>query len=52
MWQRLVLIVGGLTLVYPGTLTDIIGIVLVVGICALSKATGKKPASPDASAEA
>ncbi|MBR2490925.1 MAG: TRAP transporter large permease subunit, partial [Ruminiclostridium sp.] len=42
VWQRLVIIAGGLTLVYPGTITDIIGIILVFGICFLSKAAGKK----------
>ncbi|MCF0123688.1 MAG: TRAP transporter permease [Ruminiclostridium sp.] len=45
VWQRLVVIAGGLVLVYPGTLTDIIGIVLVIGICALSKMGGKKKAA-------
>lgn len=42
VWQRLVIIAGGLTLVYPGTLTDVIGIALVALICVLSKAAGKK----------
>ena len=51
VWQRLALIVGGLTLVYPGTLTDIIGIVLVALICVISKAAGKKN-HPDVPAEA
>ena len=45
VWQRLVVIAGGLVLVYPGTLTDIVGIVLVIGICALSKMGGKKKAA-------
>jgi TRAP transporter 4TM/12TM fusion protein len=47
VWQRLLIIAGGLTLVYPGTITDIIGIVLVFGICFLSKAA-KKPSAPAA----
>ena len=47
IWQRLIIIAGGLTLVYPGTITDIIGIVLVFGICFLSKAA-KKPSAPAA----
>ncbi len=47
VWQRLVVIAGGLTLIYPGTLTDIIGIVLVALICATSK-MAKKPAPPAA----
>ena len=42
IWQRLVIIVGGLTLVYPGTLTDLIGVVLVVLICLLSRAARQK----------
>ena len=42
VWQRLAIIVGGLTLVYPGTLTDLIGVVLVVLICLLSRAGRKK----------
>ena len=46
VWQRLVIIVGGLTLVYPGTLTDVIGIILVFGVCFLSKMAGKKNAPP------
>ena len=42
VWQRLLIIAGGLCLVYSGTLTDIIGIVLVIGVCALSKVFAKK----------
>ncbi len=42
VWQRLAIIVGGLTLVYPGTLTDLIGVVLVVLICLLSRAARQK----------
>ena len=42
IWERLLVIAGGLTLVYPGTLTDLIGIVLVFGVCFLSKAQAKK----------
>ena len=42
IWERILSIAGGLTLVYPGTLTDIIGIVLVFGVCFLSKARAKK----------
>ena len=46
VWQRLLVIVGGLTLIDPGMLTDIIGIVLVLGVCFLSKAGAKKNAPP------
>ena len=46
-WERLVIIVGGLTLMIPGLATDIIGIVLVGGVCAFQYATkGHKPLSP------
>ncbi len=39
---RLVSIVGGLTLLVPGTFTDVIGLVLVFGMIAYQRATGKK----------
>ncbi len=42
VWQRIAIAIGGLTLVHPGTLTDVIGIVLVVLVCVLSKAHAKK----------
>lgn len=45
VWQRLLIIVGGLTLVYPGTLTDAIGIVLVALVCVISKGAAKKNAA-------
>ena len=41
LWQRLVIIAGGLCLVYPGTPTDIAGIAVVAVICVLSKMAGK-----------
>ena len=34
-WERIILIGGGLCLVVPETLTDIVGLVLVVGIFVL-----------------
>ena len=43
VWQRLLIIAGGLTLVYPGTLTDILGIVLVAFVCVTSKLAKKTP---------
>ncbi len=34
-WQRLISAAGGLMLIYPGWMTDVIGVVLVVGIFAM-----------------
>ena len=48
IWHRLVIIVGGLTLVYPGTITDLIGVVLVVLICLLSRAARQKDVPAEA----
>lgn len=42
MVLRLVLIAGGLSMMIPGTLTDIIGLVVVLGISALLYILGKK----------
>ena len=42
---RMILAVAGLMLIYPGTVTDIIGIVITVGIFAIQM-TQKKSASP------
>lgn len=39
---RIVSIVGGLTLLIPGTLTDVIGFVLVVGVVSYQKLTAAK----------
>ena len=41
VWQRIVSIVGGLLLIYPGIVTDIIGIVLVGGVLLLNRFTVK-----------
>jgi TRAP transporter 4TM/12TM fusion protein len=41
VWQRLLSIVGGLTLIYPGTLTDIVGVAILVVVCLLSKGHAK-----------
>ena len=42
---RIVVAVGGLMLIYPGTLTDIVGLVLVGGIIAMQVLKSKKPAA-------
>ena len=42
--QRLVSIAGGLLLIYPGIVTDIIGVALVGGVLLWRKMAGKKPA--------
>ena len=42
---RIVLAAAGLMLIYPGTLTDIIGIVITVGIFIIQM-TQKRNASP------
>ena len=42
---RIILAVAGLMLIYPGTVTDIIGIVITVGIFAIQMSQ-KKSASP------
>lgn len=41
VWQRIIIIAGGLCLVYPGTVTDITGIAVVAAICVLSKLAAK-----------
>ena len=42
VWQRLLIVVGGLTLVYPGTVTDVIGIMLLALVCIFSKIASKQ----------
>ncbi|MDE7245554.1 MAG: TRAP transporter fused permease subunit [Oscillospiraceae bacterium] len=42
IWERALCIAGGLTLLIPGTVTDLIGLVLVVGVCALNSTSAKK----------
>ena len=42
IWERLLCIVGGLTLLIPGTVTDLIGLVLVAGTCVLNYMGAKK----------
>ncbi|MDO4323040.1 MAG: TRAP transporter permease [Lachnospiraceae bacterium] len=39
---RLISIAGGLTLLIPGTLTDIIGLVLIIGVIFFQRTTAKK----------
>ena len=41
-WERILCVVGGLTLLIPGTLTDIIGFVLVGTVCAVGYQSVKK----------
>lgn len=41
-WERILCVVGGLTLLIPGTLTDIIGFVLVGIVCAVAYQSVKK----------
>lgn len=42
---RLVLVVGGLGMLIPGTVTDVVGFVLVVGVVLYQKATAKRLAA-------
>ena len=42
---RLALVAGGLCMLIPGTLTDIIGLVVLVGVIALQRMTKKKAAA-------
>ena len=44
VWQRALTIVGGLAMLYPGTTTDIVGIVLVGAVIAMQFMNRKKPA--------
>ena len=48
VWQRLVIIAGGLLMIDAGAITDIVGIVLVFGTCFLSKMAAKKNAPAEA----
>ena len=41
-WERILCIVGGLTLLVPGSLTDLIGLVLVGAVCVLGYQAAKK----------
>ena len=44
-WQRIIIAVGGLLLIYPGWVTDVIGLAMVaviVGIQILEKRTAKR----------
>ena len=41
-WERLLFVVGGLTLLIPGLATDLIGLVLVAGAGALNYWGAKK----------
>ncbi len=47
VWQRALIIVGGLFLIESGLITDAIGIILVFGICVSSKLFAKKNALPE-----
>ncbi|MBR0173419.1 MAG: TRAP transporter permease [Lachnospiraceae bacterium] len=49
IWQRAITIVGGLAMLYPGTTTDIIGIVLVGGVIVLQFFGKKKMSANPAS---
>ena len=40
-WERVLLIVGGLTLIYPGSMTDALGIALIV-LAGISQAAKRK----------
>ena len=42
---RILLVVGGLSMMVPGTVTDIVGVVLVVGIIVVQRMLGKKAAA-------
>ena len=42
---RIVSIAGGLLMIYPGTVTDIIGAVIILAVFFLAKLTGKKEAA-------
>ncbi len=41
-WGRILCVVGGLTLLVPGAATDVIGLVLVGGVCALDYLSAKR----------
>ena len=41
-WERILCIVGGLTLLVPGSLTDLIGLVLVGAVCVLGYQAAKR----------
>lgn len=41
---RIVILAGGLMLMYPTTITDIAGTALVIGVVLIQRITGKKPA--------
>ena len=45
VWQRVLAVAGGLTLIDPGLLTDLIGVALLFVVCFTSKAMAKKNAS-------
>ncbi len=44
--ERLLLIVGGLMLVYPGAMSDVVGVLIVVGIIAIQMARRRRLAVP------
>ncbi len=41
-WQRIMALAGGLSMVIPGLVTDIVGVLLIVVLILLQKFTGKK----------
>lgn len=49
IWQRILLLVGGLMLISPNGLTDIIGIVIIAAIVVLQYGFGRKKMNPSAS---
>ena len=44
IWERVLLIVGGLMLIDPSLMTDVVGILLIVGCCVWQTAQKKKTA--------
>ena len=42
VWRAALLIVGGLLMINPGTITDLIGLVLVVGLLLLQRRDSRK----------
>ena len=46
-WERPVLLIGGLTLIYPGTMTDLMGLALLA-VIALLQLARRRPRPADA----
>ena len=43
--MRILIVVGGITLLIPGTMTDVIGLVMVVGVILIQRMGMKKQAA-------